>query len=275
MLESLSYAFSFVLPILYGLTTAAYLVHFIRNRDVRSTTSMTFLIVTIVVHMSELFIRLIGERHVPLANVGEAVSFFALCTMIMYAYLEIRMRKQSLGIFILAIVLVFQTVASFRWEAFAPIADSLKSPWFAVHVTGTILAFSGFAIATVSSVLYLMLYRELHSARPGFIFQRIPPLDALDDMSRRAIKLGLILFTFGILTGMLWAKGVWGYFWRWDPKMCSSLTVWLIYAAYMWARTRQSLNGRRVAYVALLGFAMLIFTFVLVDVVFHTAHEFV
>jgi cytochrome c-type biogenesis protein CcsB len=275
MLESSSYALSFVLPILYGLTTVAYLVHFVRNRDVRSTTSMVFLIVTIVVHMAAVLIRLVGERHVPLANVGEAVSFFALCTALVYAYLEIRMRKQSLGIFILAIVLLFQTVATFRWEGFAPIAESLKSPWFAVHVTGTIFAFSGFAIATVSSVLYLMLYRELHSARPGFIFQRIPPLDALDDMSRRAIKLGFILLTFGILTGMMWAKGAWGFFWRWDPKMCTSLTVWLIYASYMWARTRQSWNGRRVAYIALLGFAMLIFTFVIVDVLFHTEHRFV
>jgi ABC-type uncharacterized transport system permease subunit len=49
----------------------------------------------------------------------------------------------------------------------------------------------------------------------------------------------------------------------------------LIYGAYLLARTRQTWSGRRVAYVALLGFAMLIFTFVLVDVVFHTEHRFV
>jgi cytochrome c-type biogenesis protein CcsB len=236
---------------------------------------MVLLVVTVVVHLAAVVIRLVGEGHAPIANIGEAVSFFALCTILVYAYLEVRMRTQAMGIFILTIVLVFQTVATFRYEPFAPIADSLRSAWFAVHVMGTILSFSGFTIATVSSALYLLLYRELHAAKPGFVFQRIPPLETLDAMSRRGVKLGLILLTLGMLTGMLWAKGAWGYFWRWDPKMCTSLTVWLIYAAYMWLRTRQSWSGRRAAYVALFGFCMLVFTFVIVDLVFHTEHRFV
>jgi len=275
MLESISYGLSFALPVLYGLTTIAYLVHFIRKRGERSNVALVALVVTLVVHMVAVFVRLVGERHVPLANVGEAVTFFALCTTVVYAYLEIRMRMQTMGIFVLVIVLLFQTVASFRYEPFAPIQDSLKSGWFAFHVTSTIVAFSSFAIATMTSALYLLLYRELHSTRPGFIFQRIPSLETLDVMSRRAVKLGFVLFTLGILTGMMWAKGAWGFFWRWDPKMCTSLTVWLIYAGYLWMRTRKTWNGRRVAYVALFGFAMLIFTFVLVDLIFHTEHRFV
>jgi cytochrome c-type biogenesis protein CcsB len=275
MLESFSYTLSFVLPVLYGLTTAAYLALFVRNRDVRSKTAGALLAVTVLVHLAAVTIRFVGERHAPIANVGEAVSFFALSTTLVYVYLEARMRTQSMGIFILTIVLVFQTVATFRYEPFAPIDDSLKSAWFAVHVTGTIFSFSGFAIATVSSALYLLLYRELHAARPGFVFQRIPPLETLDAMSRRGVKLGLILLSLGILTGMMWAKGAWGYFWRWDPKMCTSFSVWLIYTAYLWLRTRASWSGRRAAYVALFGFAMIVFTFVVVDLVFHTAHRFV
>lgn len=275
MLESISYGLSFALPVLYGLTTIAYLVHFIRNRGERSNVALVALVVTLVVHLVAVLVRLVGERHVPLANVGEAVTFFALCTTVVYAYLELRMRMQTMGIFVLVIVLLFQTVASFRHEPFAPIQESLKSGWFAFHVTSTIVAFSSFTIATMTSALYLLLYRELHSTRPGFIFQRIPSLETLDVMSRRAVKLGFVLFTLGILTGMMWAKGAWGFFWRWDPKMCTSLTVWLIYAGYLWMRTRKTWNGRRVAYVALLGFAMLIFTFVLVDLIFHTEHRFV
>lgn len=275
MLESITHALTIGLPFLYGFTTAVYLRNFVRNRGTASRLAFAALLAVLAVHTLSMVLRLIGERHVPLANVGEAVTFFAWCTLVVYAYLEARLRKQNLGIFILFIVLVFQTVATFRYEPFAPIQESLKSPWFAVHVTATLLAFSGFAIGAVSSALYLMLYRELHSSRPGYIFQRIPSLETLDEMSRRAVKLGFILFTLGILTGMAWAKGAWGYFWRWDPKMCTSLTVWLIYAGYMLVRSRQTWNGRRVAFIALLGFVMLIFTFVLVDIVFHTEHRFV
>jgi cytochrome c-type biogenesis protein CcsB len=275
MLETITQALSVALPFAYAATIAVYTVHFVRNRRGHSGVAVAALAATLVVHVAAVLIRLAGERHVPLANTGEAVTFFALTTTLVYAYLEVRMRTQSLGIFILLIVLVFQTVGTFRYEPFAPIKESLKSGWFAIHVTTTLFSFSGFAIATVTSALYLLLYRELHSTRPGFIYQRIPPLETLDVMSRRAVKLAFILFTIGILTGMMWAREVWGKFWRWDPKLCTSLTVWLIYAGYLFVRTRKTWNGRRVAYLALLGFAMLIFTFVLVDVIFHTEHRIV
>lgn len=274
MLEPITHVLTIALPFLYGVTAVAYGAHFVRNRGVPSRAAFATLAVTLVVHTTTVVVRMIGERHVPLANVGEAVMFFSLCTALVYAYLEARMRLQTLGIFIIVIVWIFQLVATFRYEPFMPIEESLKSGWFAVHVTSTLFAFSAFTIAAVTSGLYLLLYRELHSARPGYIFQRIPPLETMDEMSRRAVKLGFILFTIGILTGMMWAKGAWGTFWRWDPKMCTSLTVWLIYAGYMVIRLRHIWTGRRVAYVALLGFAMLIFTFVLVDKVFQTKHEF-
>jgi cytochrome c-type biogenesis protein CcsB len=275
MLESITYSLGVALPFVYAAAVAVYAVHFVRNRTTYSSSAAAALAVVLVVHIAAVLIRLVGERHVPLANTGEAITFFALTTTLVYAYLEMRMRSQTMGIFILLIVLVFQTAGTFRYEPFAPIKDSLKSAWFAFHVTITIFSFSAFAIGTVTSALYLLLYRELHSARPGFIYLRIPSLETLDVMSRRAIKLGFILFTIGSLAGMMWAREAWGKLWRWDPKLCTSLTVWLIYAAYLWLRTRPTWHGRRVAYVALLGFAMLIFTFVLVDVIFHTEHRFV
>lgn len=272
MLETTTHALTIALPFLYGATAVAYGAHFVRNRGVRSRAARATLAVTLAVHVATVAVRMAGERHVPLANVGEAVMFFSLCTALVYAYLEARMRMQTLGIFIVTIVWIFQLVATFRYEPFMPIDESLTSGWFAVHVTSTLFAFSAFTIAAVTSGLYLLLYRELHSARPGYIFQRIPPLETMDEMSRRAVKLGFALFTLGILTGMMWAKGAWGTFWRWDPKMCTSLTVWLIYAGYMIVRLRHIWTGRRAAYIALLGFAMLIFTFVIVDMIFHTQH---
>lgn len=275
MLESITHVLSVALPFLYAATIAVYAVHFVRNRGGMSSAAIAALTATIVIHVAAVLIRLVGERHVPLANTGEAVTFFALTTTLVYAYLEVRMRTQAMGIFILVVVFLFQTVGTFRYEPFAPIKDSLKSAWFAFHVTTTIFSFSGFAIATVTSALYLLLYRELHSRRPGFIYLRIPSLETLDLMSRRAVKPAFILFTIGILAGMMWAKEAWGTYWRWDPKLCTSFTSWLIYGGYLWARTRRAWQGRRVAYVALLGFVMLIFTFVLVDVIFHTEHRFV
>ena len=93
-------------------------------------------------------------------------------------------------------------------------------------------------------------------------------------MAYRAVMVGFGLLTVGIVTGALWNYDISQRFWNWDPKECSSLTIWLVYGAYLWARTRRRWAGKRVAYFAVVGFALLIFTFVL-DKLLETTHRFV
>lgn len=275
MLERLAYGLNVALPVVYGLAAIAYLTNFVRNRQTTSTLAWGALLVCLHVGAATAVVRGVGAGHVPLSSPGESLSFFALCTLAVYSYLEVRTGTQALGIFIVGTAFVFQTAGSLQYESFSPVADVLNSGWFAVHATTAILGFCGCALAGVVSLLYLLLYRELHSRRPGYIFQRIPPLETLDEMAFRGVSLGLLLLTAGIVSGAVWAHQVWGQYWSWDPKQCSALTVWLVYAAYLWARTRSGWSGRRVAYFAMVGLFVLLFTFVVVERIFPTAHRFV
>ncbi len=275
MLESVVRILNVVVALAYGAAAAAYLVRFLRGVERISRSARATLWAAATTSVALAALRGIAEGHVPLSNVGEALSFFALCTVVVYAWLEARTGTQAMGIFIVGIAFAFQVAGSLAFEGFAPFPPELRSHWFGVHVVGTLLAFSAFAIAAVLSTLYLLLYRELHAGRPGYIYRRIPSLEALDRMAARAVALGFALLTAGIVTGSLWAHKVWGTYWSWDPKQCSSLTIWLVYAAYMWARWRRSWSARRVAYFAMAGFVVLVFTFVVLDRVLHTAHRFV
>jgi cytochrome c-type biogenesis protein CcsB len=218
--------------------------------------------------------RWIGQASIPLATPYDAITFFTLCITIVYAYLELRVGLQTTGLFILGISAFFQIFVSFRYSPFGSLPAELARKWFAVHAGTSLLSFSSFAVAAVLAGLYLLLYRELHTGRPGYVFQRIPPLETLDYMSSRAVTLGFILLTIGIGTGMLWANDVWKKPWSWDPKQCLSLTTWLAYAAYVGLRLRTGFVGKRVAVFAIVGFILSLFTFVLVDVLFHTEHSF-
>ncbi|MDH3197544.1 MAG: cytochrome c biogenesis protein CcsA [Candidatus Krumholzibacteria bacterium] len=267
--------FNVALPSLYGLVTGIYLYRFLRDDRAPSRPARTALLATIGVHILAIVLHLGETGRFPLASGGEGLRFFALCTAIVYLYLEIRIRTPAMGPFIIGLAFVFQLAASVRPTPSVALPAVLESGWFAVHAGTAILSFSAFAIATAASTLYVLLYRELHRGRPGFIFRRIPSLEALDEMSLRAVRLGLMLLTIGIATGALWAKDAWGRYWSWDPKECTSLTIWLVYVAYLWVRTRGGWSGKRVAYFAMVGFALIVFTFVFVELVFHTEHRFV
>lgn len=266
--------FNVALPALYGLVTAIYLYRFVRDDRAPSRLARVSLLATIGVHVLAIALHLAETGRFPLTSGGEGLRFFALCTALVYLYLEVRIRTPAMGSFIIGLAFAFQLAAIVRPTPTVDMPTVLESGWFAIHAGTAILSFSAFAITTAASTLYVLLYRELHRARPGFIFRRIPSLEALDEMALRAVRLGLGLLTIGIVTGALWAKDAWGRYWSWDPKECTSLTIWLVYVAYLWVRTGGGWTGKRVAYFAMLGFVLIVFTFVFVELVFHTEHRF-
>jgi len=275
MLDTAAKMLNIALPVVYAAATLAYLINFMRNRRTRSRLELATLGLALLTSLAQALVLTLAEGHIPLSSTGESLAFFALCTIAVYAYLEIRTGTQALGIFIVGIAFLFQLGASLQFRMYGEFPEVLHSGWFAVHAATAVLSFSGFAIATVMSVLYLVLYRELHRGRPGYIFRRIPSLEALDEMARRGVKIGFVLLTVGMVTGSIWAHQAWERYWSWDPKQCTSLTVWLVYGIYLFLRARRGWTGRRIAFFAVAGFVLLLFTFVIVEQVFPTAHKFV
>lgn len=86
-------------------------------------------------------------------------------------------------------------------------------------------------------------------------------LDTWDEISYRAIAIGYPLYTLGgLIFAMFWAKEAWGRYWFWDPKETWALITWLVYSAYLHLRITRGWQGRTAAWVAVLGFGVVLFT---------------
>jgi len=134
-----------------------------------------------------------------------------------------------------------------------PLMPALKSNWLLIHVVVCFLAYAALTVAFGAALLYLI---QDYSPR-----EALPALPLLDRLIYRAVILGFFLLTFGILTGAVWAETAWGKYWSWDPKEDASLVTWLIYAALLHARRLKGWQGRRIAWLAVLGFLAIIFTY--------------
>jgi ABC-type transport system involved in cytochrome c biogenesis permease subunit len=75
------------------------------------------------------------------------------------------------------------------------------------------------------------------------------------------VRFGFIMLTLGLLVGSVWAKSAWGDFWVWDPKENWSLVTWLVYGAYLHLRKVRGWRGERAAWLAIIGFAVVMFTY--------------
>ncbi|WP_175498768.1 cytochrome c biogenesis protein CcsA [Paenibacillus sp. NFR01] len=113
------------------------------------------------------------------------------------------------------------------------------------------------------------LGRALHPVLDGIDEQD------LDEITYRAIAIGFPIFTLGALIfAMIWAQIAWGRFWGWDPKEVWALVTWLFYSAYLHLRLARGWQGRKSAWLAVLGFLVVMFTLVGVNLVIAGLHSY-
>ncbi len=99
--------------------------------------------------------------------------------------------------------------------------------------------------------------------------------DMLDEITYKSIAVGFPVFTLGgLIFGAIWADQAWGTYWGWDPKETWSLITWFVYAFFIHSRLLRGWRGNKVAVVAVIGFAAVIFTYLGVNLLLSGLHAY-
>ncbi|PLR99790.1 c-type cytochrome biogenesis protein CcsB [Bacillus sp. T33-2] len=100
-------------------------------------------------------------------------------------------------------------------------------------------------------------------------------LDLVDEIGYRSVLIGFPVFTLGALIfAMIWAQIAWTRFWGWDPKEVWALITWLFYAAFLHLRLSKGWHGEKSAWLAVIGFAIIMFNLIAVNLVIAGLHSY-
>jgi cytochrome c-type biogenesis protein CcsB len=203
-----------------------------------------------------------GIGHVPLSNLYESLVFFALTAGVIYLFLEFKYKNALIGAFVIPIAFLAMTYASLSpniSDRIEPLVPALKSNWLIAHVATCFFGYAAFAVAFGMSIMYLI--KSANPEKTNGILGYIPKLDVLDELTHRMVLFGFLFLTAGIITGAIWANTAWGTYWSWDPKETWSLITWFIYATVLHARLMRGWQGKQIAYLSILGFSAVLFTY--------------
>ena len=125
----------------------------------------------------------------------------------------------------------------------------------------TTLAASPFILSALVGGIFANLLYLLLLWRREDLERLLPDAEALDRITYKTICIAFPLLTLMIAAGAYWANRAWGSYWSWDPKETWAAITWLVYAGYLHMRITRGWRGRRAAYFAILGFAVVMFTF--------------
>ena len=204
-----------------------------------------------------------GMGHAPLTNMYESLVFFALCIALIGLVLERRFRQETLGAFIMPLAAFTMAYASFADRidsGIRPLIPALQSNWLVAHVVTCFIGYGAFAAAAALGLMLLLKRRENDAAATDTA-RRLPDAAVLDDLIHKTIIFGFLWLSAGIITGAVWAGEAWGTYWTWDPKETWSIITWFFYAFILHIRLTRGWRGKRIACLAVLGFAVVLFTY--------------
>lgn len=184
---------------------------------------------------------------------------FTLCYLWMmgaiYLAVERALRRRDAGAYAVAVMLVLAvqvTLAPPEVRSLAPLPPVLRSPWLQAHVLACMAAYGLFGIAAALAIMGLVQPSDADAPRAL----------SIEPMMRRLVALGLPWLTLGLVTGAAWAHFAWGRAWGWDPKETWALIAWFWYLMILHLRPLPKWRGKTLAWPVLIGFALVLFTFI-------------
>ncbi|WP_296666205.1 c-type cytochrome biogenesis protein CcsB [Demequina sp.] len=232
-----------------------------------------------VLHAVGLTARGIDAGHVPWSNMYEYTisgSFFAVAVFLI---VQRRRDVAFLGAGVTGLATIALGLAlTVLYKDVDTLPPALQSYWLVIHVSIATIVTGILSVSFIASVLQLM--RDSRDTRRRWTGRRfrfldaVPTASSLEALSFRLNAVGFVLWTFTVMAGAIWAEHAWGRYWGWDPKEVWSFVIWVLYAAYLHARTTQGWAGRKSAWLAIAGFVALIMNFTVVNLFFQGLHTY-
>ena len=264
---------------LFVFSTVFYWIGLVARSDFGSSVGSKLCWAAVLLGWTGMMVRwyesyLIGADigHIPVSNLYEVFILFSMITAMFYLYYEQHYKTRQLGPFVLLVIaaavgfLLWYTVTRDASDI-QPLVPALQSWWMKIHVPANFIGYGTFALAAMVGSAYLL-------KSYGYLADRLPSLEVLDDVMYKAISVGFAFFTVATILGALWAAEAWGGYWSWDPKETWALIVWLNYAAWLHMRLMSGLRGRVAAWWALIGLVVTTFAFLGVNMFLSGLHSY-
>jgi len=269
----MNHMFVMLTVLAYLLSMALYMSFLYTGKEVTGRLATVLMFTGLACHYLALLGRARAMHSVPYHDLQGSMSLFGWLLAVTYLCLEIYHRQRTVGAFVVPIILAFFLAATFAPEHPAPPTEA-HGVVFALHVTLSILAYAGFALSCVLSLMFLGEERLLRRRKLGDIVWRLPSLELLERMSHTSVLVGLITIAVGTALGFIAVDRQAGQHWYFDPKYIVTLVVLLLYAAYFQLARTTAWRGARASKLCVFNFILVVLSFTVVNLYFSSHHRY-
>ncbi|MBI8989983.1 c-type cytochrome biogenesis protein CcsB [Corynebacterium meridianum] len=231
----------------------------------------------LILQGASIVLRGLSAGRFPWGNLYEYISLVTFLTMAIAALVIQRKDLRAMWPWLLVPVLILMFYGGTKLHvASGPVVPALRSFWLPIHVSIVSFGAGICMLSGVASMLYLFRQAQPKGeerGRIGEILRPLPGADTLDRIAYRAATWAVPVFGLGVILGALWAESAWGRFWGWDPKETMSFVTWILYAAYLHARSTPSWR-KAAPWINIAGLAAMVFNLFFINLVTAGLHSY-
>ena len=239
-------------------------------------TAYALVVVGWLVHVAAIVLRGVAASRVPWANMFEFALTGTGIIVGVFVVVQVWKDLRFLGAYVTGLAVLLLSLATVNlYVDVVPLPPALQSGWLVIHVLVAILGTGFYALGAGLSVVQLVQERR-ESGRlrgPGFL-RTLPGSETLERLAYRLNVTGFVFWTFTLILGAVWAERAWGRYWGWDTKEVWTFVIWVVFAGYNHARATRGWRGSRSAWLAIIGFAAVLFNFTIVNLFFKGLHAY-
>ncbi len=249
------------------------------RRDWVSRAAVGLNALAVLLHLATLITRGVAADRMPWGNMYEYIlSTTFVASAVWLGVVLRRPAVRHLGLFAaLALVVLLGAAGLIAYTPVGPLVPALNSYWFIIHVSTIILASGILLLGAVPAAMFLVRdgYDRGKRRFPYTLGRHVASAVVLERLTFRLHAFAFPLFTFGaLIAGPLWAEASWGRYWGWDPKEVWAFISWIVYAAYLHARSTPSVKRTTATWIALFGFLTMLMNLFGVNLFFEGLHSY-
>ena len=256
------------MKILFGITLFCYFISMVKYFSYLAVRKrMLFIIATssitagFIFHTALLVARSMETGHGPYTTTFEYYAFFSWATVLVYLVAEIRYKIKDLGSFVIPIAFI-SLAYSFSLSRYVSTTVPIVQFWLTIHRTLSFIGYATLALTFGAGIMYIIQESQLKSRHLGTFYYRLPSLEILDEINKKAVDIGFPLITLGFISGIIWAWQRDGYFSLDFKRTLLMIITWSIYGTLFFGRIMAGWRGKRAARFVVYGFMVVIIAYI-------------
>lgn len=247
---------------IYGMSFLAFLYGLVFRNEKGVRFGFYLAVSGLVPQVISAGIRWAATGHPPIMREYENALTGSSLVLIVFIMLRHWYRRvEAVGALVMPVILMMLGNALMKRPYLEPLNPSFKSNWLWIHICFAWIAYGAFCIGAGLGMLYLLKERVLSKGGGKGFYERLPELEVISDLILRMMIFGFAALTVQIGAGSIWAYGLWGRYWGWDPIETWSLITWFVYGTYIHFGVTLGWKGKKMAWLAIVSLISLFITY--------------